>query len=1161
MSTVTKNTIVPLYFNSKDRANATDSTTNYTISLRKTLHNISSIDVSNVTIPKTYTNINVNNSTLLITFVDQLSISDITVSVAAGTYTGTELATAWQDSLNSNSMFISLGVVWTFTYDTITNKFFISIVYQKGTTSTLWGIDIPYTPVVDVLGIGDGVSTYSHRIQSPNLSDSFSISIGRIASLGGSIGINITSDILTTDTDTSYIESIGKVFDVSSSNNTLVLNEKRSHLDYQDAIPYGTGSTGFRQFGTRISSSSDGSNIIILASGNYNGPLSGFATVFNRTSGVQWVQNGDIMALSGYIGWSVGMSHDGNVLAVGGISSGGEVHIYEQVNNIWNFRQAITSTHADLTTHLGSMISLNSTGDILVTGSRSASAMVYKLSNITGDWEYLQNLIPTGLSDSIIATFYASNCKISADGSRIYVSAPGNNSFVGSIVFFWFDGGTYVQKSILTPPDPIGQSQMGISNGDHPLAIDDSGAWVVSGSSEDDGGAGAVWVFNVLDNGGGSFTVDSNTAIRHSKPGFGTSVSISGDATVLVVGTLDETTPMTGSFIILTGTAPFFSDSTQVVNWPTTIVTAQLTSFGESIVDISNDGTVISVSAQAYDYNDGGVLIYEKNGATWELSQGPIQTTGGLGGSNQSEVISMSGNGNVLISAGIGDSSTIGAVWVYYLDGVSWVQYGEKISPPSSIVSSPSPPRFGSSLCISNDGSIFAAGAYASNTANGRVVVYKWDPVGRATSPVEHLILDPISVVGSAPVSFGWKMAMSYDGSTLFICAPDHSNGTVWVYKDSTPGSANYDMQEIIYPIIGPTVTRTAFGCASSADGSIFVTTGQSNSIDAVGVWVYEESISGSYVLQQYFVAGSMVVGGGIVPQVDISSDGTRMVVLSVDIYVYHYNGSSWEHQPTSMSPVPITSVSMNPSGSHIVTGITISNPTDDGLISMYTYSNNNVWTGPEIKPVNTSRQFTSIGKSIAISDISSGEWIIAAGSLLTGGWSMVSSAIDDRQTQVIIPTRTYTLSELVGALNDALTLNNNIRYDIVFDSATRLITITNVDTTTNGSFNTSIFNIDPSGTLDITFPSNAQQSKEQTSDVIDFSINNNILKQVNLYASQNSSIIYDSSPSISFRKYRAGFTILNTDLIDIQLRDERDNIVDLNGADWTMTVFATIHG
>ena len=62
MTTIIKNNVVPLYINSADRINVSDSTTNFTIALRKSLRNIEAVNVNDVVIPRTDSNININNN-------------------------------------------------------------------------------------------------------------------------------------------------------------------------------------------------------------------------------------------------------------------------------------------------------------------------------------------------------------------------------------------------------------------------------------------------------------------------------------------------------------------------------------------------------------------------------------------------------------------------------------------------------------------------------------------------------------------------------------------------------------------------------------------------------------------------------------------------------------------------------------------------------------------------------------------------------------------------------------------------------------------------------------------------------------------------------------------------------------------------------------------
>jgi hypothetical protein len=73
----------------------------------------------------------------------------------------------------------------------------------------------------------------------------------------------------------------------------------------------------------------------------------------------------------------------------------------------------------------------------------------------------------------------------------------------------------------------------------------------------------------------------------------------------------------------------------------------------------------------------------------------------------------------------------------------------------------------------------------------------------------------------------------------------------------------------------------------------------------------------------------------------------------------------------------------------------------------------------------------------------------------------------------------------------------------------------------------------------------------------MNFSINDNVLKSIVNRASGG--VIVDDSQSIPYRKYPAGYTLEANTPIDVQLRNDRDQIVDLNGADWIMTIYATV--
>ena len=81
-----------------------------------------------------------------------------------------------------------------------------------------------------------------------------------------------------------------------------------------------------------------------------------------------------------------------------------------------------------------------------------------------------------------------------------------------------------------------------------------------------------------------------------------------------------------------------------------------------------------------------------------------------------------------------------------------------------------------------------------------------------------------------------------------------------------------------------------------------------------------------------------------------------------------------------------------------------------------------------------------------------------------------------------------------------------------------------------------------------------------QVSDPVDMTINNNVIKTMVNDDNAANGYFTNSVESKNFRKYPPGYTLDADVPIDIQLRDERDRIIDLNGANWVMVAYATIH-
>jgi len=203
-------------------------------------------------------------------------------------------------------------------------------------------------------------------------------------------------------------------------------------------------------------------------------------------------------------------------------------------------------------------------------------------------------------------------------------------------------------------------------------------------------------------------------------------------------------------------------------------------------VAMSSDGTRIAIGARL---NDGGgsgsghVRVYDYVGNAW--SQVGLDIDGENGGDWFGNSVTMSSNGTRIAIGAIyntGNGDVPGHVRVYDYNGTEWNMIGD-------IDGEAANDRSGWSVAMSSDGTRIAIGADRNdggtsnvNDNRGHVRVYNYTENG--------WIEIGSDIDGEAAGDHsGWSVAMSSDGDTIAIGAPDHTgingddSGHVKVYK------------------------------------------------------------------------------------------------------------------------------------------------------------------------------------------------------------------------------------------------------------------------------------------------------------------------------------------------------------------------------------------
>lgn len=294
--------------------------------------------------------------------------------------------------------------------------------------------------------------------------------------------------------------------------------------------------------GISVSLSSNGSIVAIGAFLNDdNGNNSGHVRIYENVGGA-WIQIGqdiDGEAEDNQSGFSVSLSGDGNVVAIGAPRNdgngdlAGHVRVYENLSGTWT--QIGNDIDGDSPGDgLGWSVGLSSNGSIVAVGApfsnRNGDDSGYGrvLENVNGTWVQ----IGEDIEGESIFNAMGKGISISPDGNIFAVGAPGASSFFGTVGVFKNENNEWVQIdeniSGSGDGDDFGSS-ISLSNGGTVVAIGGRGHNV--GADSD---IGHVKIYQTIND---IWTqIGTDIVGEAGDDESGTSVSLSSDASTVAIG-------------------------------------------------------------------------------------------------------------------------------------------------------------------------------------------------------------------------------------------------------------------------------------------------------------------------------------------------------------------------------------------------------------------------------------------------------------------------------------------------------------------------------------------------------------------------------------------------------------------------------------------------
>lgn len=391
--------------------------------------------------------------------------------------------------------------------------------------------------------------------------------------------------------------------------------------------------------------------------------------------GSKIIGTGYVRSPAVFQGAAVSFSDDGTILAVGAYADGNDL------GATWLFTRDPTGNFTQLGNKLvgtagagvgkkgqGLSLAMSGNGQVLVVGGYGTSSNVggaFVFRQVSpGTWQQLGSEPFVGSNP--VGNTYENHVSINYDGSVFALGNSRDGGDMGATYVFrdQAGNGAYTQWSgKLIGTGNSGNAQQGVS-----VTLDAAGTTLAVGGFNDNSGAGAVWIYKVVNNAWtqvGAKLVGSG-AIGAANQGF--AVALSSDGRILAGGGNSDAGRVGAVWLWrdLVGNGTFTQSGSKLVGSGYTGSSGQ-----GNAMDFSADGQRLVVGGTGNDNNIGAVWIYglQANG-TWAQVEGPLIVTGyarPLVGNivTQGTGVSLNNDGSILAVGGQWDDNALGATWIF----------------------------------------------------------------------------------------------------------------------------------------------------------------------------------------------------------------------------------------------------------------------------------------------------------------------------------------------------------------------------------------------------------------------------------------------------------------------------------------------------------------
>lgn len=357
---------------------------------------------------------------------------------------------------------------------------------------------------------------------------------------------------------------------------------------------------------------------------------------------------------------SISISDNGSIVAIGRPFRNengdiGVVEIYENVGGVWT--QIGNTLIGEVGDEFGKDVSLSGDGTLLAVGAWGfdlGRGRVKVFENVAGVWNQIGQDI-NGINQGDLS---GQSVSLSNNGNIVAIGAPEFSSDIANDVLF--DGHVRVFENVEGTWQLIGNQIIGESDSDSSgtsVSLSGDGTIIAIGAPLNDGTAPGSGHTRVYKNVGGTWArIGNDINGEAQQDASGTSVSLSNDGNTVVIG---------ANFNGDGGHARIYENIEGVWTQIGDDIDGEPSDSSGSNVSISHNGNIVAINARFNDANGnnaGKVRIYQNIDGVWQQ----VGDIDGFENESFGENIMLSGDGSTLIAT----SSNMGPTRVYDISSI-----------------------------------------------------------------------------------------------------------------------------------------------------------------------------------------------------------------------------------------------------------------------------------------------------------------------------------------------------------------------------------------------------------------------------------------------------------------------------------------------------------